>query len=401
MYLVAPRPINVQLFLAGTELNKHFLNTHKLYPPSISSIPLSIHPSYRHLSWGGSPFSDDVTEASASPGPSEASSYVPAHLHQETFGTPQACYGPHRSIPHTSTDAGRAMLDRSKTLARPPAPASSILGRCSLRGQSTQAENTAARSVNRKEDTIKPSTTQYPHPIQRRSAAPPQARAPPSEVAQIPLWEEPVLFAGVRASERYYSHELCDEEDEILIPRRPSSNAAWAGSHIPQPKVTPNSRQDCRPYPAPAPARQEHYSFKKHPIPISGPNPFRSSPLINPWVIRGITRLIDEEEEDIIVYDPHGTTPKAAAAEAEYNRQMQRPRIPYEAIINQGAYTRFAEERRLHSPLEKRRRLPGEYSAQLTEDQGPVTDFDDFPVCEMSIAMGLHEPSHRANVDGM
>ncbi|KAG6842021.1 hypothetical protein C0991_003547 [Blastosporella zonata] len=222
--------------------------------------------------------------------------------------------------------------------------------------------------------------SQHPRPVRYRS---PQHRHETSHKPKIPLWEEPYLFAGVRAMERPNTRDLVDENDEYLVSTRPPPNAVWSHNPRPQPLSMARGPRNNLWRPRAAPAQQEYHNhnFKRHSISLNGPVPLhsvhpeslqRNYPLYNPFVIRGINRLLDDHDEETEAYlDSHCPRSEALAAAKA---------CPKHHVINRRAHDRFAEVRRLHSPPENRRRL----------DEATNDDFGDFPDCEMSRAMGLH-----------
>ncbi|KAG5350368.1 hypothetical protein C0989_011324 [Termitomyces sp. Mn162] len=148
----------------------------------------------------------------------------------------------------------------------------------------------------------------------------------------------------------------------------------------------------------PTAAQNPHsYSFRKHPFPISGPNPFRPTrqtllkqEKLFKHVIDSVDRLIEDDDEEIIVYlDSHLAAKEIAVAVAEEERTLQEVRPPKHrsAVLNQRAHNFFLAQRRLLSPPQTHR-CPDETEAE---------SFDDFPVCEMSIAMGLHDSNPRSD----
>ncbi|KAG6907548.1 hypothetical protein DXG01_008534 [Tephrocybe rancida] len=145
-------------------------------------------------------------------------------------------------------------------------------------------------------------------------------------------------------------------------------------SYLPKPERISGGPTQCPP---------AHPKFnKRHPIPLGGPSPFRPSsvreeptqqhqapehpnpmsprpPLINPYIMRQLERLVDEgEEEEIILYLAAHPTTKAMAArdESEQESTLVRRSQP-QAVVNQRAYDRFAQDCRLLSPPERRRRM--------------------------------------------
>ncbi|KAG6816184.1 hypothetical protein H0H93_008462 [Arthromyces matolae] len=241
-------------------------------------------------------------------------------------------------------------------------------------------------------------------------------------------------------------------------------------------------------------------TFRKHPFPLGGPNPFRPGPppstlnsplplphphphdsshpsfvprrlvfdpfrdedeshrltkgvpMRNPAVIRGIKRLLaddeddyndyvdDEKEEkewDTILYptssSPHICDPdpeeesESESEEADWHRRhrgtaemtmkwvegktlwdiQKRKEEEMEERINREREGKRQRERKRSSVvneraheifMRERRRISRESSPDPQDEKDD--DFDDFPICEMSIAMGLHE-SRSLRVSGL
>ncbi|KNZ78107.1 hypothetical protein J132_02299 [Termitomyces sp. J132] len=210
---------------------------------------------------------------------------------------------------------------------------------------------------------------------------------------------------------RMYAADLVKDEDEYL-PRRPATSRAAIApllthketntlprlyAHNPRFRSHADDAMRHKEITPTAAQNPHSYSFRKHPFPISGPNPFRPTrqtllkqEKLFKHVIDSVDRLIEDDDEEIIVYlDSHLAAKEIAVAVAEEERTLQEVRPPKHrsAVLNQRAHNFFLAQRRLLSPPQTHR-CPDETEAE---------SFDDFPVCEMSIAMGLHDSNPRSD----
>ncbi|KAG6879272.1 hypothetical protein C0992_003947 [Termitomyces sp. T32_za158] len=198
-----------------------------------------------------------------------------------------------------------------------------------------------------------------------------------------------------------HTADLLSDQDEYL-PRRPAP-PRFAITRLPPPKeetrlprlYAHNSRiRACaddavRRMRAQAEKPQQNFHpFRRHRIPIGGSNPFQSTrgslrsgedPLGH--IIRSLERLV-EDDDDILAYLESRLSAKETKPQ-EVRRHKHRPAAP-SAQANDCYFT----ERLCLSPTQV---LPHLDEESIRRPEPEVGLFDDFPVCEMSIAMGLHD----------
>ncbi|KAG6828967.1 hypothetical protein H0H92_006149 [Tricholoma furcatifolium] len=213
----------------------------------------------------------------------------------------------------------------------------------------------------------------------------PHAQFPTRRPIPAPVDEEPYRFQTSQTSHKKYARELRAEKDEIIPSRRALTrpNEDWPhNANIAAPRQNVHQQPSRHAAQRPVNERIIHQGCR-----------------LSMWgrqLHQPGTTDCDDDEETILY-------PRMKAAPPPHPK-------PRKAVVHQGAHDRFAHERRLLSPPERRRELkpfinevgdlvtiPQAQLENSSEDFIQITaeqdSFDNFPVCEMSIAMGLHVPN--------
>ncbi|KAF8060215.1 hypothetical protein FPV67DRAFT_1655778 [Lyophyllum atratum] len=242
-----------------------------------------------------------------------------------------------------------------------------------------------------------------------------------------PLHEEPLLFRALIDTERRYTQGLVSDDPVIYVPPRstwgtaPHKSFRAPGTNPMDPRSPLKPTQPFRRTPG------IPHIFKSHPVPISSHNPFRHPSrqvnihpstravpvgqgipshnhvfaprpqLFNPEIVKNLERLVEDDEE-IILYM---ASQRMVKSDPSPDLSTDGDDEPTERWSS-----RWAASRGVANPdpyaKEPWRTSPPKAHSGLPEGSGGVKPqiglFDDFPVCEMSIAMGLHDDTPPTNV---
>lgn len=127
--------------------------------------------------------------------------------------------------------------------------------------------------------------------------------------------------------------------------------------------------------------KQNYPFFRRDPFPIGGSNPFRESRrrAEEPFghIIRSIDRLVQEDDEETLTY---------------LESRLCRERMLKEVRHGPAVPSFGGHDRSPVSPPQPQLQTRSHLDEGCTRRSEPEAGlFDDFPVCEMSIAMGLHD----------
>ncbi|KAG6860222.1 hypothetical protein C0995_015619 [Termitomyces sp. Mi166 len=403
-----PLHLNISMTPAGfPKVNEPFLK-HRHQPFRFSPFSAEFEINYQTLPYYNSPSSStrwtsnssSDSEGSVSSTLSDADSGFSISLSlQDPIGTPRRP-GPSyprglNRLPAPLSDArGEQQQLRANATDAPPAD-SNRNGHQRPKYEPVQA----SRASLRVEDTYHGRVHTADLVEESNEYLPPRFATPHTAIAPSPLEELMPL-------PRLYAHNVRFRACADDAVRRIHANGLGNKSTAPTATQShPSSR--CYPFPIGDrnPFQPSRQTLLTQGNPVRQPAPMRCEPpaaprsMVNPHIIKGLERLLEDDDEEIIVYlNSHPAAKEIAAAVAEEDRMIQeqevRPRKHRPAVLNQRAHDRFLAERRLISPHQTYRHLDEEHGHQRKPEPGL---FDDLPVCEMSVAMGLHDPPRRPN----
>lgn len=280
----------------------------------------------------------------------------------------------------------------------------------------------------------------------------PRSLIPSHDTAITPLHEDPILFRALPDSQRRYTQGLVSDDDGLLAPPkrkiifRPSPKDLLLSSQSNYIDDTRSHLDLQSPHPIHWSSTRAH-PFQKHPIPISSHNPFRNpqrrpnthtlpvkqQPVLvptrarqrNPWplqshifapspkvpnpnMVKYLENLVDDDIDVILYMSFQRSRSRSVNPDIDHSPNLPDHGDEQDQNQNQGA-THAGRNGYLpssqsqpgvvdHDGLERflgeRRRLSPPEAGAGTDEEEPTSDkgiFDDFPVCEMSIAMGLHD----------